>query len=84
MHRYLREEAINVTAKSLLTLSGTNDWSLQVKDKWPQHDNGNDCGVFTVIGCECEALHLNMMMSAERSLFFREKIAIDLISSRLT
>ncbi len=76
-------EAIEKAKGSLEELSGVHQWPMIVAPEWPTQDNGDDCGVFTAVGCECIALGIPMMMNNERALFFREKMGVDIIRGKL-
>ena len=76
-------EAINTVKLSLEELSGTRDWPMMFAEDAPQQTNGSDCGVFTIVGCECAAFGLPTRMEQGKSQFFRQKIAVDIINGRL-
>ena len=84
MCRYLQEEAIDKTKKSLAEISGTAEWEMVVMNEWNQQDNLSDCGVFMSVGCECVALEMEMMMRSDKALFFRQKMGVDIIKGKLT
>jgi Ulp1 family protease len=76
-------EAIDSTKLSLEEVSGKANWSMKVASGWPQQDNGSDCGLFTIVGCECAAFGIPMRMSSERALFFRRKVGADIMNQKL-
>jgi Ulp1 family protease len=76
-------EAIDSTKLSLEEVSGKANWSMEVASGWPQQDNGSDCGLFAIVGCECAAFELPMRMSSERALFFRRKVGADIMNQKL-
>jgi len=80
---FLRTEAINCVKKSLEEISGTSDWKMTIDGHWPKQNNGSDCGVFTAVGCECVAFDVPMRMNSDRSVFFRRKIAVDIMNQML-
>ena len=49
----------------------------------PQQTNGFDCGIFTIVGCECAAFGLPMRMGKANNHFFRLKIGVDIMNGRL-
>ena len=79
----MQMEAINTVKLSLEELSGTRDWPMMFAEDAPQQTNGSDCGVFTIVGCECAAFGLPTRMEQGKSQFFRQKIAVDIINGRL-
>jgi len=83
LNSFLRTEAINCTKKSLEEISGTSDWQMMIDEHWPKQNNGSDCGVFTAVGCECVAFDVPMRMNSDRSVFFRRKIAVDIMNQML-
>lgn len=76
-------EAINSVKLSLEELSGTGDWPMTFAEDAPQQTNGSDCGVFTIVGCECAAFGLPMRMEQGKGKCFRQIIGVDIINGRL-
>ena len=76
-------EAINSVKQSLEEISGTRDWPMLFARDAPQQTNGSDCGIFTIVGCECAAFGLPMRMEKEKNQFFRLKIGVDIINGTL-
>ena len=48
-------EATEKAKGSLEELSGIQQWPIILAPEWPTQDNGDDCGVFSAVGCECIA-----------------------------
>ena len=80
---YLQMEAIEQSKQSLDEISNVSRWPMEMAEEWPQQDNGDDCGVFLAVGCECIALGVPMMMNKGESCFFRRKMGVDILKGHL-
>ena len=63
----------------------TQDWSQVVlaKYQYPQQNNNDDCGIFTLMAAECLTKGLNIDFNSGHMGFFRRRIAINILKKVL-